>query len=246
KKIAFVHVDYEKAGYTRGLDMGDYHRFDKIFAVSEEITDPFLKVHPAMKDKVFVFENTIDQKAIIEGSLNGRGFSDDYDGVRILTIGRLTAQKAYEVSIAAMKILKDRKVKARWYVLGEGVLHRELLSLIKKEGLEKDFILLGAVQNPYPYLRECDVYVHASRFEGKSIALAEAKTLGCAIVASDVSGNREQIKDSNNGLLCKLDAEDIADKTEMLIKDREFAGKLGENASKEEIWGADPAVLLEM
>ncbi|MCR5452318.1 MAG: glycosyltransferase, partial [Lachnospiraceae bacterium] len=47
KKIAFVHVDYEKAGYTRGLDMGDYHRFDKIFAVSEEITDPFLKVHPA-------------------------------------------------------------------------------------------------------------------------------------------------------------------------------------------------------
>ncbi len=66
-------------------------------------------------------------------------------------MGRLTAQKAYEFSIDAMKLLKDHGVKARWYVLGEGELREKLQFKINKLGLKDDFILMGARENPFPY-----------------------------------------------------------------------------------------------
>ena len=69
-------------------------------------------------------------------------------------------------------------------------------------GLTGDFLMPGAVANPFPYFKQSDIYVHASRFEGKSIAIQEAQTLGCAIIASDCNGNREQIIDGEDGLLC--------------------------------------------
>ena len=67
----------------------------------------------------------------------------------------------------------------------------------------------GAVANPFPYFKQSDIYVHASRFEGKSIAIQEAQTLGCAIIASDCNGNREQIIDGEDGLLCELTPEKL-------------------------------------
>lgn len=66
-----------------------------------------------------------------------------------------------------MKILKDHGVKAKWYVLGEGELRDRLQIKINHLGLKDDFILLGAKTNPYPYYAQCDLYVHATLFEGK-------------------------------------------------------------------------------
>ena len=93
--------------------------------------------------------------------------------------------------VPAMKLLKDQGIKARWYVLGEGELRNKLQQKIDSLGLKEDFLLLGAKENPYPYYKQCDLYVHATRFEGKSIAIQEAQVLGCTILVSDCSGNRE-------------------------------------------------------
>lgn len=64
-----------------------------------------------------MFHNLLDNEEIIRKSKLTGGFEDAYDGKRILTVGRLTAQKAYDIAIDAMKILKDHGVKAKWYVL---------------------------------------------------------------------------------------------------------------------------------
>ena len=159
------------------------------------------------------------------------GFEDYYEGKRILTVGRLTAQKAYEVSIDAMKLLKDQGVKARWYVLGEGELREKLQDRINRLGLEQDFILLGAKENPYPYYVQCDLYVHATRFEGKSIAIQEAQTLGCAILVSDCSGNREQVVNDVDGMMCSLTPEAISEQIKLLLENNEKRRQLGKQAS---------------
>ena len=70
--------------------------------------------------------------------------------MRLLTVGRLTYQKAYDVAIDAMKRLKDAGQRARWYVLGEGDQRKTLERKIAALGLKDDFVLLGAVENPYP------------------------------------------------------------------------------------------------
>lgn len=160
------------------------------------------------------------------------GFSDQYEGARILTVGRLTAQKAYEVSVEAMKLLKEKGVRARWYVLGEGEQRESLEERIKRLDLEGDFILLGAVSNPYPYIRQADLYVHASRFEGKSIAIQEAQTLGKTILVSDCSGNREQVEHNVDGLLCSLTPAGISDGIIELLEDKEKSRQLGAAAAE--------------
>lgn len=236
RKIAFLHVDYTYAGYTRRLDKNCYQDFDRIFTVSEEVRNSLERVYPECKERIMVFPNLIDQKGIREKAKADGGFSDEYDGWRLLTVGRLTSQKAYEIAIDAMKLLKEKGVQARWYVLGEGELREVLQRQINRLGLEKDFILLGAVENPYPYYAQCDLYVHATRFEGKSIAVQEAKILGCPILVSDCNGNREQVKDGVDGSVCALTPESVSTKIEELL----------ENERQRKIYGCRSAEALLM
>ena len=232
KKAVFIHIDYESSGYTKGMDRNCFDKIDRIFTVSDEVKKHFLNVYPKYQDKVKVFHNIINQDEIRRKAEEGTGFEDHFDGVRLLTVGRLTYQKAYDIAIDAMKLIKDRGYKVRWYILGEGSERPALEKKVKELGLEKEFLMPGAASDPFPYYKQADIYVHATRFEGKSIAIQEAQTLGCAIIASDCNGNREQIVQGKDGLLCQLDPESIAEAVISLVEDRDKRIRL-ENAAKE-------------
>ncbi len=231
KKAAFIHVDYQKAGYTRALDRDCYIKYDRIFAVSGEVREAFLTVYPECGPRTDIFHNLLNRDKIYSKAKLSGGFEDTFAGQRILTVGRLTKQKAVEVSIEAMKLLKEAGLQAKWYVLGEGDQRSFLEERIRKLGLERDFILLGAVDNPYPYMVQADVYVHASRFEGKSIAIQEAQILGKAILVSDCSGNREQVEHNVDGVMCRLTPEEIAKEVGALLEDAEKRMRLGKAAA---------------
>ena len=231
KKAAFVHIDYGKAGYARELDLDCYGKFDRIFTVSDEVREHFLEVYPEYETKVSVFHNMVNQERIRRMADEGTGFEDDFQGYRILTIGRLARQKRYDMAIQAMTLLKEKcQIPVRWYVLGEGDLRESLEQQIKAAHLEKDFILLGVKSNPFPYYRECDLYVHATGFEGKSIAIQEAQTLGKPILATDCSGNREQIVQDVDGRMCPLDPESISSEILWMIEHPERCRSYGEQA----------------
>ncbi len=235
KKAAFVHIDYGNAGYSRKMDKNCYQKFERIFAVSEEVRTSFLQVYPEWEEKTGIFHNIINRERILMLADREGGFSDNFEGIRLLTVGRLTYQKAYDIAITVMKKIKDAGYRARWYVLGEGDQRESLEKQIKSLGLERDFRLLGAVDNPYPYYRDCDIYVHATRFEGKSIAVQEAQVMGCAIVASDCNGNREQISDGDDGILCGFSTEGIAGSIISLIEDEGKRKRLGDTAAKKRL-----------
>ena len=232
KKAAFIHVDYEKAGYTRALDKDCYLAFDKIFTVSDEVREAFLKAYPELPDKTEVFHNILNKEEIVRRAEEGEGFTDGFTGMRLLSVGRLTAQKAFEVSVDAMKRLKDAGKNVRWYVLGEGDQRKKLQEQIDALGLTEDFILYGAVNNPYPFMKQADIYVHASRFEGKSIAIQEAQILGKPMVVSDCSGNREQVCHGKDGLMCGLTPESLAENIMLLLEDEALRRKLGTAAAE--------------
>ena len=247
QKAAFIHIDYERAGYTRELDKDCYLKYNRVFTVSEEAKASFLKVYPECEANTQVFHNIIDQDKIVKMSKESGGFTDIYEGVRLLTVGRLTHQKAYDIAIDAMQLLKESDINARWYVLGEGPKRRMLKRKIERGGLEQDFNLLGAVANPYPYYKQTDIYIHSTRFEGKSIAIQEAQTLGCAIIASDSSGNREQIDNEKDGILCELNANSIKDSIIQLIQQKELRKVFSEaSKNKKIIYANDMDMLLEL
>lgn len=235
KKAAFVHIDYENSGYTPFMDRDCYEKMDAIFTVSDEVRYHFLNSYPKYQEKTKVFHNLIDQKRIRRLAKESSGFDDDYDGIRILTVGRLTYQKAYDIAVQAMKLVKDAGCRARWYVLGEGDERKAIEKKIAQLGLTFDFVLLGSMKNPYPYYERADIYVHATRFEGKSIAIQEAQILGCPVIASDCNGNREQIEDKVDGLLCELTPQSIADSILFLAQNPEIRKAYAAAAKKKNV-----------
>ena len=257
-KAAFIHVDYQQAGYSRELDLNDYEAFAKVFCVSDEVRKSFIEVYPEYAEKTEVFHNLIDRERILAMSEEAicfpkeemaacPGFSESLEKaepLRLVTLGRLVKQKAFEVSIEAMRLLRERGVAAKWYVFGEGEERRFLEKKIEELGLSDSFFLPGVVDNPYPYVRKADIYVHCSKFEGRSIAIQEALLLGRPVVVSDCPGNREQVEDGYDGLLIPFTAEAIADAVEELAGNAALREKLGKNAAEKSLSEDDSDKLL--
>jgi glycosyltransferase involved in cell wall biosynthesis len=233
KKAGFIHVDYGMAGYSRKLDSCCFDRFDRVFTVSDEVRESFLAIYPECEAVTQVFHNLIDVDAVRLKSkaFEPEEFNDSKDKLKLLTVCRLTAQKSLEVSVEAMKILREKGLDAVWYVVGDGEEREKLTGLIKRYDLENCFILLGTRDNPYPYFENADIYVHATKFEGKSIAIQEAQILGLPVIASDCSGNREQVENGVDGCLCQFDARHIADAVFMMNDNRDKWDEFTEKAS---------------
>ena len=248
KKAAWIHVDMEQAGYTKELDLDCYEKMDACFAVSEEVEHAFFRLHPECREKTKVFENILDTKRMEKLSHQGEAKEFDKNSFCILTVGRLHPQKGYELAVETMEELKKKNYPIKWYIMGEGPLRKKLEELICEKGLKEEMILLGAKKNPYPYFLDCDLYVHATRFEGKSIALSEAKALGAPLVVSNVSGNRQQVKDGENGLICALSKEELSRSIIRLYEDEALRKKMGDTNKSQSVFGGkeDLSLLLDL
>lgn len=120
KSAAFVHIDYGSSGYTRQMDQDCYAGMDRIFAVSEETKELFAEFYPEWKEKVWVFRNILDPEEIREKSMLPGGFPKEEKGFKLLTVGRLTHQKAYDIALDALDLLRKQGRQVSWYILGKG------------------------------------------------------------------------------------------------------------------------------
>ncbi len=231
KKATYVHIDYLAAGYSPKLDRKYYDKFDRVFCVSDTVRKVFLTAYPEYGKKTFFFHNMVPRERILRLSKEGEGFTDGFDGLRILTVGRLHYQKAYDLAIPALAELRRRGHNVRWYVIGEGAEEDNLRALIRQNGVEDSFILLGTTPNPYPFIAGCDIYSQASRFEGWCIALAESLVLARPVLASRCAGNEEQVTDGETGVLIDLSTENIVEGMEKLITSPELREKFTRNLS---------------
>jgi glycosyltransferase involved in cell wall biosynthesis len=102
--------------------------------------------------------------------------------------------------------------------------------LIKDHNVENDYILLGATPNPYPYMKQCDIYVQSSRHEGYCITLAEARCFDKPIVTTNFTGANEQIVDGLTGLIVDFDEQQMFNAIKKLLDDKNLVNELRENS----------------
>lgn len=223
KKATWLHDENLKGWFDSVIKYGNY--YNKIFAVSASVKNNFIKYYPNFKDKCEIFYNVIDTKEIIKKSnyCDQRLFGDDYN---ILTVGRLHEQKGIDIAIKTAKVLRDKGMPFKWYVIGEGPEHKKLQKMILKLKLEDQFYLLGRKDNPYPYIKQCDLYVQPSRHEGYAITLVEARTLCKLILTSNIPSCKEQIQDRMNGYTENLDPVLFANKIQKIKNDCELNEKI--------------------
>ncbi|PFM61155.1 glycosyl transferase [Bacillus cereus] len=235
QKIAWVNTDYRLAAYNRTFDLEYYKKINEIVTVSDVCKEIFIREIPSIKSKVCVVYDIISPTLIKSMADEGEGFDDQFNGLRILTIGRLVYEKGYELAIEACYKLIEEGYQFKWYVIGEGHLKNEMESMIRKYKLNDTLILLGTRTNPYPYIKQSDIYVQPSRFEGYGLALAEARMFQKPIVATDFITVHNQIKDRENGLIVKMNSTAVYEGVKEIIENSLLKKRLCESLKKEQV-----------
>ncbi|WP_226645643.1 glycosyltransferase [Mesobacillus subterraneus] len=223
KKFAWVNVSYRLNEQEKEFQKEFYQQYDRIVAVSESTKEIFLETFPTFTNKMNVIYDINNPYLITEmANLEQNIYRDGFSGIRILTIGRLAHQKGYDIAIEACKMLKEKGVNFRWYALGKGPLDSEVKALIEQKGLTEEFKLLGVKSNPYPYIKEADIYVQTSRFEGFGLAIAEARMLNTPVVTTKFDAVFNQMIDRKNGIVVDINAEAVCQGILELINDKKF------------------------
>ena len=225
KKVSFFHSDYSKWSFYYNADKKYYPLVDHIFTISQTCVDSLKHFFPNCADRISIMENISSPTIIRQQSLESIGeFKVQVDQMKangntiLCTIGHICRGKGFDFAIEASDILKRNGINFKWIFIGK-VLEEDLLKLIADNGLDDNILLVGIQSNPYPYIGLSDIVVHPSRFEGKSIALDEAKILCKPIVVTNFSTVGDQFENGKNGTICEMNGKAVANAIIELIND---------------------------
>lgn len=204
KKIAWIHGETTNLKNTR-LYESCYRRFDKIFTVSQVSRTHFIERFPACASITDVYYNPIKREEILEKSkVTIHDVVFEPSVTNIVTVGRISPEKGFDMIPEIVRLLSEYAYKIHWYIIGDGPSADTVRENSRKNGTENAVFLLGNRMNPYPYIKNCDIYVQPSYEEGYSTTICEAGILGKAIIGTTTSGGiREQISDGVSGLLAE-------------------------------------------
>lgn len=227
KKIAWIHTDYSTVNVNKEKELPVWDRFDKIASISPDVTASFISTFPSLSHKIIEIENIISpsfiktqSEALVPDEMVG-------DGFKILSIGRFTYAKNFENIPLIAKILRDRGLDFKWYIIGFGD-DRAIYENIKSSKTDDCVIVLGKKENPYPYISACDLYAQPSRYEGKSITVREAQILCKPVVITNYPTATSQVISGQDGIICGMDNKSIANAILQLAKSPETRMRLSD------------------
>lgn len=212
-KATWVHTDYKASNGCPEDDEFYFDKLNKVITISDSCVDSIKNSFASeiIKRKVICLPNIVSASFIKQ--LAEVQIDDSYQkhqSLKILSIGRLEKVKGFDMAIEAAKKLNEDNIDFEWLIIGEGSERKNLETLIDRFKLHNRVRLLGLKDNPYTYLKDCDIVVQTSRFEGKSIALDEAKIFGKPIVSTNYPTVYDQLSD-DEGIITEMNPKSIAD-----------------------------------
>lgn len=207
--IGWIHFETDKIGFDSKFLLKLHQKMERIYVVSPSSLAIFTNLFPELKDKCEVRYNIVDREEIL------RLAEEPVESIRyegsftIVTTGRLTVQKNQAEIPEIVKKLAEKGYKLHWYLIGDGEIKKLIEENCRKYGVSEHIHFLGRKTNPYPYLKQADVYVQPSIYEGYCIALAEARVFDLPCVATSFSGSHEQLDGKENCFVVDLDNDEI-------------------------------------
>lgn len=236
KKIAWVHCDLSKKMSNidefKVKSIAWYKNFHKIVCVSRDVEASFKSIYGNEFDTEVIY-NVIDDYSIREKAKESiEDFSFDEKIPTIVSVGRLSTQKRFDRLIEAHKILLNEGFLNKLLIIGEGNERKNLEQLIKDSDVQKTVTLAGFKGNPYPYIKNADLLVCSSDYEGFSSFVAEGLILGKAIATTNCTGMEELLENSQYGIITKCNAQALADGIKRLLSDNSLKEKYESNTSE--------------
>ena len=228
KKIAWVHIDLEKHRVLNFEEEKKYYScYDRIVGVSNQATNAIKKLYPEISNKCLTIYNPIIVEDILIKAQRKEKVFNDNSKIKIVSVGRLARQKGFDILLEAHKKLIDEKIEHEVYILGNDGGEKEyLIKKIKEYNLENSFFLIGFKENPYSYIKQADIFVSVSRYEGYSLVIAEAICLEKPIISTKCVGPNELLDNGKYGIMIEPEnVEELSNAIKNLILNSELRKK---------------------
>ena len=204
KKLAWVHCDLRKItdnpeAYAQKAKAW-YEKFDKVICVSENVRQGFKELFGNTPESVVVY-NTIDDKEVMEKAEENLPEDITKNKLTLVMVGRLMAQKNYPRLLKTAKKLLEEGFNFDLWILGEGEKRNTLEEYISQNSLSNNVKLLGFRNNPYPFIKNADLLVCSSNYEGFSTFVTEGLILGKTVVTTNCSGMDELLGENEFGII---------------------------------------------
>ena len=228
-KLGWLHTDFSRINVNKEEDIKMWDGCDYIVSVSDSCKNSFDEKYPQLRDKSIVIENILHLE-YVEKQSNAIDVSNEIlkknDVINICSIGRFSNQKNFDNVPNIAKQIIDQGYKIRWFIIGYGADEELIKRKIKEENVIANVIVLGKKDNPYPYLKTCDIYVQPSRYEGKAVTVREAQMLNKPVVITNFATSDSQLKNGIDGIIVPMDNEGCAKGIISIINDVNLRNKL--------------------
>lgn len=230
KKIAWIHTDYSTVEVNADKELPMWNAYNFIASISDDVSKAFLKSFPSLKEKIVVIENILSKELVTQRAKEETVSFPKSDGrINFLTIGRYSPQKNMDNIPDICRRIRSRGHNVYWYIIGYGGDEALVKQRIAEAGMQDYVILLGKQENPYPYVEACDLYIQPSRYEGKSVAVREAQTLGKPVVITNYPTAASQITDGVDGFIVPLENKACAEGICSLLNNPSLIESVREN-----------------
>lgn len=241
KKIVWIHNDISKvfgsgikAKLKKVLDKKIYSKYQDLIFVSRDNKEKFEKTYPEIKSRKQVIYNYINSKKVLEKAEEFVPEEIKEEKINLVTVTRLVKQKGIDRLIKVHSKLIKQGLNHEIFVIGDGPEKENLKKQIKEENVENTFHLLGAKQNPYPYVKHANYFCLLSYFEGYGMVLEEAKILNKKIIITDTAA-REAVNGYNKAIILENEEVKIYQGLEKIIKNElEKSETIDKNEKQEE------------
>ena len=232
KYAAWIHTDYTALSFDRRAELEMWSGYDTICGVSEQVSRGFQTSFPELAGKVRTIENILS-KGLIDAQARETQTEMKSDGaVSLLSVGRFCDAKNFDNVPDICRRLVGDGLDVKWYLIGYGGDEPLIRQKIAEAGMQDRVIILGKKDNPYPYMRDCDLYVQPSRYEGKAVTVREAQLLGKPVVITDYATSASQLEDGVDGVIVPMDNAGCAAGIAALLRDPARMRQLSENCAK--------------
>lgn len=214
QKMLWIHTDIDKAGSVNGDRLFRYDQaYDTYIFVSGHSRKCAQRRFPVCRGKSAVVHNMCGDASVRTLAQEPCGVQTSWPRPLLVSVGNLREEKNYPRQVEIMRLLKEQGVSLTWLCIGSRanvLLERQIQRQICRYGLEKNFLLLGVQDNPYPYMKLADAVMSLSDYESWSLVITEAKLLGVPVIATPTSGASEQITDGKTGVIVPFEPEAAA------------------------------------
>ena len=214
KKACWVHTDYIKVDMDTELEFPIWSRYDHIAAVSEAVSGAFLTRFPSLRDKMVTIPNILSAERVrsrAEAFCVETEMPQEPGVTRLLSIGRFTEAKNFDNVPDICRRIREQGVNVRWYLIGYGGDEGLIRQSIAEADMSDYVRILGKMDNPYPYIKACDIYVQPSRYEGSPVTIREAIVLGKPVIATAFPTVQSAIRDHVDGFVVPMDNDGCAE-----------------------------------